>query len=183
MPTAPATGPCSATTRHTPATTPTRLSSSHPLRLKWSYAIAAQVNALPVVASGVAYIGSFDARLHALDAGTGALKWVYNAGAAVYSSPAVANGVVYGLDADTGAIRWSYATQWTVSSSPAAANGVVYVGSDDAKLYAFESASPTSVTLSGFAARSASVEWPSTVALLGVFAATVGVALAGRKRP
>jgi outer membrane protein assembly factor BamB len=43
----------------------------------------------------VAYVGSLDNNVYALNARTGALLWSYGTGYAVYSSPAVMNGVVY----------------------------------------------------------------------------------------
>ena len=41
------------------------------------------------------YVGSADANVYALDAGTGALLWKCGTGNQVYCSPAVADGVVY----------------------------------------------------------------------------------------
>ena len=49
----------------------------------------------PAVANGVVYVGSFDAKVYALNATTGATLWTATTGGDVISSPAVANGVVY----------------------------------------------------------------------------------------
>jgi len=98
------------------------------------------------VANGVVYVGSYDDKVYALNAGNGNLLLSYTTGDEVYSSLAVANGVVYvgsrdhnvyALNATTGAKLWSYTTNELVYSSPAVANGVVYVGSLDDDVYAF----------------------------------------------
>lgn len=47
------------------------------------------------MANGVAYVGSDDFNVYALNASTGAKLWSYATGSNVSSSPAVANGVVY----------------------------------------------------------------------------------------
>jgi outer membrane protein assembly factor BamB len=45
--------------------------------------------------SRVVYVGSFDDKLYAFNASTGAVLWIAMTGSIVQSSPAVANGVVY----------------------------------------------------------------------------------------
>jgi outer membrane protein assembly factor BamB len=114
--------------------------------LDWSYTTGGGVFSSPAVANGVVYVGSYDGKLYALDATTGALKWSYATSGIVFSSPAVANGIVYfgsddgklyALNATSGALLWSYATGGAIrESSPTVANGVVYVGSYDSKIYA-----------------------------------------------
>jgi outer membrane protein assembly factor BamB len=49
----------------------------------------------PAVANGVVYVGSFDRKVYALNAKTGAKLWSYIIGSQIQSSPAVSNGVVY----------------------------------------------------------------------------------------
>ena len=123
-------------------------------QLKWSYTITGYVTSSPAVANGVAYVGSTDGNVYALNATTGANLWSYTTGGNVESSPAVANGVVYvgsndnnlyALNATTGAKVWNYTTGGSVYSSPAVANGVVYVGSQDHNLYALGT-TPTTLT-------------------------------------
>jgi outer membrane protein assembly factor BamB len=118
------------------------------LQLKWKNSIGTYGHAFlssPAVVNGVAYFGSEDGNIYALNASTGAKIWSYATGNNVSSSPAVANGVVYfgsddhnvyALNASTGAKIWSYATGDHVFSSPAVANGVVYFGSGDHNVYA-----------------------------------------------
>jgi outer membrane protein assembly factor BamB len=111
----------------------------------WSFTTGGAVESSSAVVNGVAYVGSNDGNVYALDAATGAQAWSFATGGAVISSPAVANGVVYvgsydhkvyALNAATGAELWSFATGGIVTSSPAVANGMVYVGSEDGKVYA-----------------------------------------------
>jgi outer membrane protein assembly factor BamB len=111
----------------------------------------------PVVANGVAYIGSGDQNVYALDAATGALKWTFATGDVVHASPAVANGVVYigswdrnlyAIDASTGRERWRYTTgndttiynQIGIASSAAVAGGLVFVGGRDGHFHVVDAA-------------------------------------------
>ena len=61
----------------------------------WSYTTGSGVTSSPAVANGVVYVGSYDDKVYALNASTGALLWSYTTGYEVFSSPAVANGVLY----------------------------------------------------------------------------------------
>src|SRR5215469_5617065 len=111
------------------------------LQLKWKNSIGSYNHVLlssPAVVNGVAYFGSDDHNVYALNASTGAKLWSYTTGDIVQSSPAVVNGVlyfgsydnsVYALNASTGAKLWSFQTGGDIFSSPAVADGVVYVGS------------------------------------------------------
>src|SRR3954471_8958654 len=46
---------------------------------------------------------------------------------------------LYAFNAREGGVLWTGTTGGPVHSSPTVSNGVVYVGSDDGKLYAFQS--------------------------------------------
>jgi len=107
------------------------------LGLKWAAFIGTPTPS--VVANGVAYVGTIDGAVYALNASTGTVLWSNEIGGILLSSPAVANGVVYigsfdhnvyALNASTGAKLWSFTTGDQVESSPTVANGVVYIGSD-----------------------------------------------------
>jgi outer membrane protein assembly factor BamB/ABC-type transport system substrate-binding protein len=111
----------------------------------WTYTTGGAVYSSPAVVSGVVFVGSWDDKVYALNAATGALVWNYTTGGGVYSSPAVVGGIVYvgsvddnvyALNAATGALVWKYKTGFWVFSSPAVANGIVYVGSCDNRTYA-----------------------------------------------
>jgi glucose dehydrogenase len=124
-----------------------RVVSSRGLDVRWTYTTGSLVQSSPAVANGVAYVGSWDHNVYALNASTGALLWKYATGYRVESSPAIADGLVfvgsddykvYALNAKTGAKVWSYTTGYQVYSSPAVVDGVVYVGSGDGNVYALE---------------------------------------------
>ena len=108
------------------------------LAFDWSYATAAPITGSPTVSGGVAYIGSGDGKLYALDSKTGALKWSYATGAGVNAAPAVSGGVVYfgndagtvyALDAATGALKWSFATPSQITGAPTVVGTTLYVAS------------------------------------------------------
>lgn len=125
------------------------------LTLKWSFSTGGQVWSSPAVALGVAYVGSDDGNLYAIDAGTGTELWRFQTGGAVRSSPAVVDGVVYvgsddyrvyAIDAATGARIWRWRAAGKIElSSPLVANGLVFVGSLDGHLYALDQATGTEV--------------------------------------
>jgi outer membrane protein assembly factor BamB len=120
------------------------------LQLKWSFDLGVDAGpgfptSSPTVVNGVAYIGSWDRSVYALNASTGAKLWSYRTASEVTTAPAVVNGVVYvgsadsnvyALNASTGALLWRFATGNNVTSSPTVVNGVLYVGSYDGYLYA-----------------------------------------------
>ena len=120
----------------------------------WNYTTGYDVLSSPVVVNGVVYVGSWDHKVYAFNATTGAKIWEYTTGSVVESSPAVANGVVYvgsgdkkvyAFNATTGAKIWEFATGYAVLSSPAVATGVVYVGNDGGKVYALDAETGTNI--------------------------------------
>jgi len=125
------------------------------LALKWTFATGGPVISSATCSNGVAYFGSTDTYIYAVDANTGAKKWAFKTGFDIYSSVAVANGKVftgaddgniYAIDANTGTQVWkTFAGGVTNSllgigysqlrSSPMFLNGRVYVGALDGNLY------------------------------------------------
>jgi PKD repeat protein len=100
----------------------------------WTYTTGASVGSSPAVVNGTVYFGSYDHKVYAVNASTGAQVWNYTTGETVESSPAVVDGVVYvgandnktyALNAATGALIWNYTTGRYVTSSPAVSDGVV----------------------------------------------------------
>lgn len=101
------------------------------------------------IVQGIAYFGTADDSIYAVNAQTGVVVWKYTAGNVINSSPAVVNGVVYvgsndqnlyALNATTGTLIWKVTTGGPVQSSPTVANGIVYVGNDVGILYALNAA-------------------------------------------
>ncbi len=107
--------------------------------------------AVPVIASGTAYIGDLDGGFHALDLETGETRWTrsieqagFSSAAAVPAEPSLPVvvgddlGIVRGLDRTTGETRWEYATEGEISGGPtilpATEGQRVLVGSQDASL-------------------------------------------------
>jgi outer membrane protein assembly factor BamB len=113
----------------------------------------------PTVSDGVAYFGSMDKSLYAVDAATGEERWKFGTGGFLPSSsdtdgwgspPTVAGGVVYStsvdgnlyaVDAKTGNERWAFDAGGPLVRSPAVADGLVYVSTVAGTLYAVDAAS------------------------------------------
>ena len=86
--------------------------------VKWAFPTGGAVVGSPTAVDGVAYVGSDDANLYAVDLATGREKWKFKTGSVVRSTPAVAGGLVYfgsydgvfrALDAATGQEKWKFA--------------------------------------------------------------------------
>jgi outer membrane protein assembly factor BamB len=101
----------------------------------------------PTIVDGVAYVGSQDNNIYAVDIETGNKLWNVSTGDQVDTSPTVANGTLYvgsgdgtlyALDPDTGDQEWTYSAGSWIGSSPTYANGTVYVGDNGGSLYAVD---------------------------------------------
>jgi outer membrane protein assembly factor BamB len=126
-------------------------SLSIPLTQGWTYTAAALISSAPTIVNGTVYVGSYDGKVHALDALQGSAKWPqpFSLGIATsFSTAAVDQGRVYvvsggdlntgvdaflhALDVGTGRELWKVRLALgfqTVQSSPIVFDGVVYVGS------------------------------------------------------
>lgn len=117
------------------------------------------VSSAPVVgARGLVYLASWNSRVYALDAATGALKWKFSAPRMFNASPAVGvdgtvyagayDGKVYALNGVTGAKKWMFATRSLLNEAPAvsASGDMVYVGGYDRSVY-------------GLAAKDGALKW------------------------
>jgi outer membrane protein assembly factor BamB len=87
--------------------------------VKWKYKTNGKIFSSPVIAEGLAFVGSEDSCLYALDATSGALRWKLPTGGAVSSSPAVFgnavyfasyDGFCYAADTRTGVVIWKFKT-------------------------------------------------------------------------
>jgi len=88
-------------------------------RVKWKFHTNGRVFSSPAVANGVAYIGSDDQNLYAVDLETGTLKWKFPTGSRITSSQAVDGGSAffasydgnfYAVDTTTGKKKWHFKT-------------------------------------------------------------------------
>jgi outer membrane protein assembly factor BamB len=101
----------------------------------------------------VAYYGTFNNDVLAIDVRAGSIRWRYEHPTRhfpFYSSAALVDGklvlggrdkLVHCLDVETGSALWTFRTNARVESSPAVAGGRVYVGSNDGRLYVLDLAS------------------------------------------
>jgi eukaryotic-like serine/threonine-protein kinase len=85
--------------------------------LKWKFHTGGLIISSPAIANGLAYVGSTDGYLYAVDVKSGEMKWKFATQARVVSSPAVAGEVVYfasydgwfyAIDASSGKLKWRF---------------------------------------------------------------------------
>ena len=118
----------------------------------WSFKTGGPVKSSAVIGGGMAFIGSDDGNIYALDFATGQKAWSYNGTNAISAPPLLVSntvyvgtteGMFYALDAKTGALRWKFQTDGKIAGS---ANLVpvndgpprLLVGSWDFKLYCLD---------------------------------------------
>ncbi len=140
--------------RHDPAHTAVGQSGPSNLTLRWSFATGGSVVSSPSISEGIAYFGSQDKNIYAVDARDGNLIWKFATKERIESSPAVVNGkvytgtedgFVYSLNAYNGSLIWKTFTSGDIPanfnaavqlrSSPIIAGGYVYVGALDNMTY------------------------------------------------
>jgi outer membrane protein assembly factor BamB len=87
--------------------------------VKWKFHTAGRVISSPAIVNGVAYVGSTDCNLYAIDIASGRQKWKFETKGWVVSSPAVEDGTVYfgsydsnfyAMDAASGQLKWKFQT-------------------------------------------------------------------------
>ncbi len=106
--------------------------------VKWRFQTKGPIKSSPVVVDGIAYFGSNDNHIYAVDAEKGTEVWKVETRGAVAGSAAVVDGVVYivsedgrmfALDAKNGEKRWEKSlSRMRPCGSPAVAYGVVFIG-------------------------------------------------------
>lgn len=112
----------------------------------------APVESSPLLRNGTLYVGSWDHKVHALDAKTGRQKWTFEADDEVNTSAAYWKGTIYigsdagtlyALNAGTGKLVWSAQSNSTFGTrefwyaSPTVAYGRVYIGNTDGTMYVY----------------------------------------------
>jgi hypothetical protein len=119
----------------------------------WVYPTELPLGHSPTVFDGVAYVGGFDRRLHAINAYTGQGIWTFNAVAGFQTNPLVLNinghtyiyagnrdGYMYAVEdkGTRGILIWKYHTNGPILFSAAYADGIIYFASNDAHAYALD---------------------------------------------
>ncbi|MGA2617243.1 MAG: PQQ-binding-like beta-propeller repeat protein [Thermoguttaceae bacterium] len=117
---------------------------------RWVYPTEMPLGHSPTVIDGVAYVGCFDRRMHAMDAKTGQGIWLSDpAGAGFNTNPVFADGrlyagnrdgVFYCMDAKTGKTLWRFETELRqpILFSAAYRDGTLYFAANDMHAYAVE---------------------------------------------
>ena len=125
----------------------------------WKFKAKGPVFASPTIEHNVAYVGSLDSALYALDLVTGQPKWTRKFNGAIRSSACIngnqlyfvcADGVFYSLDVNTGKTLWRFRTLGGIlgerkydfadyyHSSPLLHNNSLFFGSGDGRVYALK---------------------------------------------
>jgi outer membrane protein assembly factor BamB len=131
----------------TPAVSAYR-SWSLPLFKRWS--IRPYTSSRMAAADGVAYVGTREGRLVAVEASTGAVRWIRDLGGRISGGPAVGQGgrvyvgsgegKVWALAADSGATQWQAQVSSEVITVPRLAAGMLFVRTADDFLWALRTA-------------------------------------------
>lgn len=110
------------------------------------------IESSPLLRNDTLYVGSWDNKVHAIDARTGRQKWAFEADEQVNTSAAYWKGTIYiasdggtlyALDAGSGKLRWSaqsnarFGTREFWYASPTVAYGRVYIGNTNGEMYSF----------------------------------------------
>lgn len=99
----------------------------------------------PVIADGVLYVGSENAKFYSLKLDSGRVYWRYDAGYPIEAPPSVeggavcfgaGNGVMRCFDRAEGAELWSFQARSEILSSPVMRDGRLYFSSSDDRVYA-----------------------------------------------
>lgn len=126
----------------------------------WKFRTGGAVFGTPVLAGGLAYVGSNDSVLYALDTSTGRPRWTHKIDGPIRSTVAIdgdrlfltgGDGTFYALDKTSGDVLWTFRTGGEklyplysyadyFHSSPVVAGGLVYFGSGDGHVYALRAA-------------------------------------------
>ncbi len=101
----------------------------------------------PIIANNMAYFGSMNGTMYAVDSATGTNKWDFTSGGPILGTAAFDQGIVifasmdgkvYGLNGTTGAQVWQITTNGPVSAAPVIMNGTIYIGSRGGSMYALD---------------------------------------------
>ena len=128
---------------------PTATPTPAPGSLKWQFQTSSWVDAAPIVADGVVYIGSRDSYLYAIDDQNGSMLWSFKIGditgdVVIKGNTAYVASLdhsLYAIDIDQRQLKWKFTTEGRLWSGPVVGHGLVYIGSEDGNVYALDAAS------------------------------------------
>ncbi|QVL30543.1 PQQ-binding-like beta-propeller repeat protein [Telmatocola sphagniphila] len=112
----------------------------------WKYSTKDSIEGAPAIVEGVAYVGSYDEHLHAIDIKTGNLKWKVKLGP-IKSSPSIkgdriyvgdVDGKLYCLELKTGNKIWTFETNGEITGGANFYKDLILIGSHDETLYCLE---------------------------------------------
>ena len=115
---------------------------------KWIYSTELPLGHSPTIQNGIAYVGGFDRKIHAINALTGEGLWTFQAGAGFDTNPLVVDDKLYSGNRDgffyaihtqggnAGKLAWKFKTAGPIHFSAAYKDGVVYFASNDSHAYA-----------------------------------------------
>ncbi len=116
--------------------------------IKWRFKTRRGIASSPIIQDDIAYFGSSDAHIYAVDIKQGWGLWNRRTGKPVVGSPIIAgknlfigsaDGYMYALDyAQNGKEVWKFQTGDQVVSTPAFVNGNIYFGGVDKKVYCLD---------------------------------------------
>jgi eukaryotic-like serine/threonine-protein kinase len=114
--------------------------------LKWRFKAKRAVTSNVVIHDGIAYVGSQDFHVYAVDINAGWAAWRFRTQKPVVSSALIegkmlyigsADGFMYALDLN-GREQWKFKTEGQIVSTPVYFNGAIYFGCTDKKVYSIE---------------------------------------------
>ena len=120
--------------------------------LSWSpFETEGKIWSTPAVLNGIAYFGSHDHYIYAVDLRGGSELWRFETGAAVVSDPLLFDGLViagsfdkklYALDPDDGELEWEFESANWFWAGPVTDGETIFAPSMDGNVYALDSSAP-----------------------------------------
>ncbi len=118
---------------------------------RWTFKTEDEIRSSPAAIRDLAFVGSYDNNVWALNLDTGDLVWKFATKAGIASSPVIdeTNRMVmfgsedcsfYAVDYRSGRVNWTYKTDDRIRGSARVEHGHVFFGSDDGKMYALSAA-------------------------------------------
>ena len=117
-------------------------------RLRWSpFRTEGEIWSTPVLRNGIAYFGSQDGNVYALDLETGGVKWQFETGGAVVATPYIHKNLLlvgsfdrqlYALGLDDGQLRWQYEADNWWWATPVSSGRAIFAPAMDGRVYALD---------------------------------------------